>query len=562
MKRLATALVVLVFFCPQAALSVTLSKSSHYSSNVSLELTDPSGSIYQEGETVRLKLHTGADAYAVVFDIDTDGFVHLLYPTGDKTLLKLKGKETYGLPADPDASFIVSGRRGMEFVFAVAARDRDAFNEREIGYLLKNEELDDKRKYRIEGDPFLAANRIAKRLIKGIEHKRDVTMAFTYFHVDEPVDFPRYLCERCYDKGWNPYSENMPEYAAVVDFEDSNGLSYPLAQGFERIRDEVAETDDDSAYGYDDGDVTRVVYLYNYPLWDYGYDYYSPFYYYDPFYWSIGHHSYWPYYPYGRGWYFSIGWSWGNPYHHYPYYYSHYSNHHDFGHHYSLRSNYRYKGGSSLYTAMNKPSFFDNLRRKTVNRQTVAGDGKTKPNFFDNLRTRTADKRAYTGEAAKRKTSKIAMRDYYRREIKRRSGGDPNVISTKRPTYKPRHKGKPSIFERMRDRKDDGSIKKRPGMRDRRDGKKSRPSIMERRGSKKSSGTSKKYPRYDRRDSKKKIQKSTSKRSGSKPKVKSSPSKSRSRPSAVKSKSSSSKSRSSSKAKSSGSKKSGGKKRK
>jgi hypothetical protein len=230
----------------------------------------------------------------------------------------------------------------MEFVFALAARHSTTFNDAEIGRLLQSEYLPDEQRVRITGDPFTAANDIAGSLIVGIGNRADVSLAFTYFHVNEPVDFPRYMCADCYETGKDPYAGGMPEYLALTDFDASDRLSYPLERGFEptvevaepSITPGIAEPEPLYTGGGETTTVKEVVYVHHYyPRW------YSAWFY-DP--WDYcGYYPRW-YSPYRSGVYISVGWGWG-----YPYYYGNY--YHGYG-------SYRYKpaGYASTYDVVRR----------------------------------------------------------------------------------------------------------------------------------------------------------------------------------------------------------------
>ncbi len=316
MKRLLAVALVAAFLCPQAAFSVTQYRTMSYTDEgISIALEDPIGSVYRDGEDVRFSLRTDFDAYVVVFDIDTEGFVHLLYPRDGESLQRISSNRIYYLPEYEDEALVVSGKKGIEFVFALAAPHRDDFNLDEIGFLLDSEKLPIERRFRIDGDPFLAANRIAGQLIRGISQRNGVTMSFTYFYMNEAVDFPRYLCTDCYKTGKDPYGPNMAVYVASADFERTDRLAYPLERGFVEDYGNVAVADYGAAAG---GTNTTQVYVTYYPRWDDGF-YTRSWYYMDPWYWN------WWYAPYtGSGWYFSIGWGWGwgaCHYYYFPYYY-------------------------------------------------------------------------------------------------------------------------------------------------------------------------------------------------------------------------------------------------
>ncbi|UCH84983.1 MAG: hypothetical protein JSW50_04640, partial [Candidatus Latescibacterota bacterium] len=215
-----------------------------------------------------------------------------------RTFQKISSNRIYYLPEYEDEALVVSGKRGIEFVFALAAPHRDDFNREEILFLLDDERLPTDRRFRIDGDPFLAANRIASQLIRGISHRSGVTMSFTYFYMNEAVDFPRYLCEDCYKTGKDPYGPNTPVYVASADFERTDRLLYPLERGFVEDYGDIAMADYGGSAG---GTNTTQVYVTYYPRWDHGF-YTRSWYYCDPWYWGWG-------WGWGAGWY--VGWGWG-----------------------------------------------------------------------------------------------------------------------------------------------------------------------------------------------------------------------------------------------------------
>lgn len=347
MKKFLLLLTVVAIALPEAASSVTPSKSVNYKNNgVKLMLADPSGSVYKEGEPIRFSVQTDSDAYVVVFDIDTEGFVHLLYPTNHKSLREFEAGQTYDLARETNQPLVVTGKTGMEFVFAVAVTRRDAINEREISYLVGNEKLPQDRKYRIDGDPFLAANRVAGQLVRGIAYADDASLAYTYFYVNEAVDYPRYLCEDCYEKGKDPYSLTH-DFVATSAFSREDNLSYPLEAGFERSYDDIADEESDEAGDSEDTTVTKEVHVYRYvdrhgwgwPYYGYGYPYFSSFYFGIGWDWGWGVGFGWRYPYYGYGWRYPYHYGYGYGYC-YPYYRAHYWGYgHGYGygyHHYPL----------------------------------------------------------------------------------------------------------------------------------------------------------------------------------------------------------------------------------
>jgi hypothetical protein len=339
---------------------------------------------------VEFSLQTDTDAYIVVFDIDTDGFVHLLYPARGQTLQRFSSNRMYNLSRDLGGSFIVAGAKGIEFVFALAVENRDYINEQELRFLADDDRVPADRRFRVTGDPMLAANRIASELVRAISHRSGVTMSFTYFYVEEAVDFPRYLCEDCYEKGEDPYASGMPEYVANADFEVTERLRYPLDEGF--VPSEAATlTGLAEPQPYEAETHVTKVYVSYYPRWDHGF-YDVSWWYFDPWYWDPWYYT--PY-PYRWRWGVTIGWGWGwgwsgwSPCHTYfPYYY--WGGYHPFhywwggypayypGHLHNWRSFRPVSKGSAggLYAGLNYKGDRD-LRTRQFAPSTPKGDGRT-----------------------------------------------------------------------------------------------------------------------------------------------------------------------------------------
>ena len=164
MKPLIVLLVVVAVSAPLCAYAATSYLPTDYTGHgVSLSLTDQDGSVYQNGEAVRLLIRTDADGYVAIFNIDTDGYVHLLYPRDARSIRKFSRGREYAIPERDDEALIISGKKGMEMVFAVFAPRRDDFDV----YAIDQDIRDSENGYaeRIDGDPFIAANRIASRLV-------------------------------------------------------------------------------------------------------------------------------------------------------------------------------------------------------------------------------------------------------------------------------------------------------------------------------------------------------------------------------------------------------------
>ncbi|MCZ6767067.1 MAG: DUF4384 domain-containing protein [bacterium] len=409
MKPLSVLLVVVAVSVPLCAYAATSYLPTDYTGKgVSLSLTDPDGSVYQNGESVRLLLRTDADGYVAIFNIDTDGYVHLLYPRDARSIQRFSQGREYAIPERDNEALIVSGKKGMEMVFAVFAPRRDDFDV----YAIQENISDSESGYaeRIDGDPFIAANRVASRLVPGIATNPGASLAFTYFHVIEPVDFPRYLCGTCEASGSDPWGPSGPDYVAVRDFERTNQLAYPLVRGFD-LESNLAEAEAKPRYL----ETTRTVYVDYRPGWDRGY-YWGPW----------GGYSCYPYYP---GWFVSVGfgWGWGHGWGHhhsdyyYPWYpiggggYDRYTRPNSIAYRtatYRSSRPYRYKN-TALNTALARQRTFSSPSRRVKSR-SIAGRTTARPHSRYALKTRASNRSVTSSRRVARLSRRGTLSNNYR----------------------------------------------------------------------------------------------------------------------------------------------------
>ena len=273
---------------------------------VVLRAGSPMGSVLQTGDDISFEYQTREDAAVVVFNIDSQGLVHVLHPQGDPEVSR--ALESYTIPNDGNGDIVIDSPTGVEFVFALAVKDPNAINAAQLNRL---REIDSGGEpYRIEGDPFLGANQIVSDLVSGVSN-RDLFIGYTFFYVNDRVEYPCYLCAACDGVPDDPSCE---QNRVVQSFDRAQTLTYPLSRAYEIVTDEheisaeegthieVPEGSDVDVNFYPYGVEARAVDPFYSSLWN---DWW-----YDPFYW------YGPYYPYyspywGPGWNISIGLGWG-----------------------------------------------------------------------------------------------------------------------------------------------------------------------------------------------------------------------------------------------------------
>jgi hypothetical protein len=192
-----------------------------------------SDAVYQPGDVLQIRARATDDTYLLVYEIDSEGYVRVLFPVRGHTGL-VSAKETYVLPpSDSDEQLVVQDPTGQDFIVAIASRDPfdnlpwylrpyDPQGD-EVGYVNAPKSDDDgvTSDGRIVGDPFVAMERIRRRALPRPTDANSFATAYTSYFVHEAVRYPRYICNDCHRPdhwawwdGWDPYYT----HCSVVDF--------------------------------------------------------------------------------------------------------------------------------------------------------------------------------------------------------------------------------------------------------------------------------------------------------------------------------------------------------
>jgi hypothetical protein len=143
----------------------------------------------------------------VVYRIDAEGDVTVLWPRSRYDDGFVFGQHSYTLPSSADRPLRVSSEEGVEYVEAVVSVYPFDLRALEVDFF--NEDNDDGYHYRVAGDPFLAMNEV-NYAMTGLEDAADyVVTNYTSFYVHRAVDHPRYLCGQCHDddQRYDPYHD-------------------------------------------------------------------------------------------------------------------------------------------------------------------------------------------------------------------------------------------------------------------------------------------------------------------------------------------------------------------
>lgn len=179
--------------------------------------------IYRPDERMKVKVRSSDDANLLVYEIDAEGYVNVLFPDQGGAGF-VEGKRTYQLPPeDANVELVVREPIGQCYLVAIASmmpfedlpwylRPYNAQAE-EVGYV--GEPRDEEgvtAEGRIVGDPFVAMERIRRRVLTNATDGETFATSYTTYYVHQAVRYPRYLCYDCHRPnqwawwdGFDPY---------------------------------------------------------------------------------------------------------------------------------------------------------------------------------------------------------------------------------------------------------------------------------------------------------------------------------------------------------------------
>ncbi|MCP4633070.1 MAG: DUF4384 domain-containing protein [candidate division Zixibacteria bacterium] len=83
------------------------------------------GATFHRGEDLVVYFQANLDCYALVYEIDTDGNINVLFPDGDGQNAFVKSGDVYRVPPqNADYHMEVGGSKGDEYIYAVASTNR------------------------------------------------------------------------------------------------------------------------------------------------------------------------------------------------------------------------------------------------------------------------------------------------------------------------------------------------------------------------------------------------------------------------------------------------------
>ncbi|RKZ13568.1 hypothetical protein DRQ50_10255 [bacterium] len=190
---------------------------------VTLWLDKTQDEVYRKGEDLGVGFQTNADAYAVVYRVDTEGVVTVLWPRSSLDDGFVFGGHEYNLPVTGARQLRVSSSQGEAFVEAVVSSY--PFDLRRLELDFHHDQRSEKYDFRVAGDPYLAMNEV-NYAITGLEDSGDyIVTNFLTYYVHSEVEHPRYLCDQCHfddDTAYHPYRDTCT-LEITVDHSWDNG---------------------------------------------------------------------------------------------------------------------------------------------------------------------------------------------------------------------------------------------------------------------------------------------------------------------------------------------------
>ena len=191
--------------------------------------------VYNPGDPLEISTRVTGDAYLLVYEIDAEGEVHVLFPF-ERGEAYVEGPATVNLPTgDSDYQLVVEGPVGEGYIVAIASREpfedlpwylRPADQKaEELGYHgeTDGDEVEGvTAEVRIVGDPFVAMERIRRKVLADPSDRESFATDYTSYYVHQAVRYPRYLCYDCHRPGqWAWWDGFDPYYASctAMDFQ-------------------------------------------------------------------------------------------------------------------------------------------------------------------------------------------------------------------------------------------------------------------------------------------------------------------------------------------------------
>ena len=191
------------------------------------------GGIYHVGESAEVLFEPDRDCYVIIYEIDTDGYLRVLFPRECDDDGYVLGGRAYRVWRDGFYKSYVNGPTGVTYVHALASFEpfRRVYWDgcsgyeryaREATWAGFNDYWGCALPPRVYGDPYTAMQMIDEFICLDALEAGYVWADFTYYYVGERVHYPRYLCYDChgFNPRFQPYSDVCVGFS--ISFVDCN----------------------------------------------------------------------------------------------------------------------------------------------------------------------------------------------------------------------------------------------------------------------------------------------------------------------------------------------------
>ena len=186
---------------------VASARYAEQSLRVSIWHAKDADEIYSRGEPLSVTFQANEDAYAVLYHIDVEGRVSVLWPASRYSDGFVFGGHQYRLPTRGGERLRAGASEGQGFFHAVVSKYPFDLRDLELDFHHEPEAV--AHDFYVAGDPYLAMNEV-NFVVTGLEDPSEYAVSnFTSYYVHRQVDHPRYLCFQCHDGGesYDPYRD-------------------------------------------------------------------------------------------------------------------------------------------------------------------------------------------------------------------------------------------------------------------------------------------------------------------------------------------------------------------
>jgi hypothetical protein len=144
--------------------------------------------IYPSMDDVVFCVRAARDCHALIYIVDTDGFIHVVHPFSPYANAWIEGGYTYRFTARDAGLYEFDYDRGIAFIYAVGSPHPFVYADYGINIFAG------RFAFRIHGDPFFACKQFYISLLPHGCNRSLIGISYAHFYVRDWVKYPWYLC--------------------------------------------------------------------------------------------------------------------------------------------------------------------------------------------------------------------------------------------------------------------------------------------------------------------------------------------------------------------------------